>query len=64
MLQFIFISLIVVLIGYAISCIVYIGKSIKKTGKWNWEETIWFVLACIVALICTNFYKICDFYGI
>ena len=64
MLQFIFIGLIVVLIGYAISCIVYIGKGIKKTGKWNWEETIWFFFSCLLMFVCADFYKICDFYGI
>lgn len=64
MLQFIFIGLIVALISYAISCIVYIGKSIKKTGKWNWEKTVWFFFSCLLMFVCTDFYKICDFYGI
>ena len=33
MLQFIFIGLIIALIGYAISCIVYIGKGIKRQAN-------------------------------
>ena len=64
MLQFIFISFIVILIGCAIFSIVFIGKKVKKTGQWDWEETLWFLFTCLLMLICADFYKICDFYGI